>query len=142
MKVRKNINKEERHIIIAMIVDSTVLGRISTKWQRNMFKSKWANIISKWCVSYYRKYEDAPLHQIESLYESWAAKSKDKETISMVGSFLDSLSEEYEDLQEESNSDYSIDKAGEYFNRVKVERLAEQIQGDVDRGNITDAIKR
>jgi len=123
-----------------MIVDITVLGRISSKWQRNMFKSRWANIVAKWCVDFYRKYEDVPMNQIENLFQSWASETNDKETINLVEKFLDTLSEEYEDLQAESNSDYIIDMAGKYFNRVRVERLVDIIQGDIDRGKVTEAV--
>ncbi len=140
MRIEKKSSNEERFILTGMIVDLTVLGRISAKWKRDMFKSRWANIIAKWCVSFYRKYQDVPMNQIESLFESWASETSDKETISLVEKFLDSLSEEYEDLQTESNSDYITDMAGKYFNRVKVERLIDTIQGDVDRGKVTEAI--
>jgi len=140
MKIQKQNNNEERLILIGMIVDKIILGRISSKWQRGMFKSRWANIIANWCVSFYRKYEDVPMHQIESLFESWASETDDKETIKIVGRFLDTLSEEYEQLQTESNSDYIIDLAGKHFNRVRVERLADTIQGDIDRGKVTEAV--
>ncbi len=140
MRVEKKNSGEERLILIGMIVDITVLGRISSKWQRSMFKSKWANIIANWCISFYRKYDDVPMNQIESIFESWASETDNKQVIALVEKFLDSLSEEYESLQEESNSDYVIDRAGEYFNRVKIERLTETIQGDIDRGKVTEAI--
>ncbi len=67
MKIEKRSGSKERLILIGMIVDITVLGRISSKWQRGMFKSRWANIIAKWCISFYHKYEDVPMNQIESL---------------------------------------------------------------------------
>jgi len=142
MKIEKKENNEERSILIGMIIDSTVLGRISSKWERNMFKSRWANIIANWCISFYRKYEDAPMNQIESLFESWTSETNDKELIKIIDKFLSSLSEEYEELQKESNSDYIIDVAGDYFNRVKVERLIDSVQGDIDRGKVSKAINR
>ncbi len=140
MKIQKQSRNEERLILTGMIVDVTVLGRISSKYQYGMFKSRWANIIAKWCVSFYQKYEDVPMNQIESIFESWSSKTKDKEVVSLVSKFLDSLSEEYEELQSESNSDYVIDMAGVYFNRVKVEQLVEVIEGDIDRGKINEAV--
>jgi len=142
MRIEKRSGNEERLILIGMIVDITVLGRISSKWRRNMFKSRWANIVAKWCVSFYQKYEDVPMNQIESLFQSWAAETNDKETIDLVEKFLNSLSEEYESLQEESNSNYIIDMAGNYFNRVGIERLVDTIQGDIDRGKVTEAVNR
>jgi len=142
MKIEKRSSDEERLILTGMIVDITVLGRISSKWHQNMFKSKWANIISKWCISFYRRYEDVPMNQIENIFQSWASETSSKETVTLVEKFLDSLSEEYEALQEESNSNYIIDMAGKYFNRVQIERLIDSVQGDIDRGKITEAVNR
>ncbi len=140
MKIQKHNNNEERQILIGMIVDITVLGRINSKWQNRMFKSRWANLIAKWCISFYRKYEDVPMNQIESLFESWSSETKDKDIIKLIAKFLDSLSQEYEELAEESNSDYIIDLAGVYFNKVQLEKLTEKIQGDLDRGKTVEAV--
>ena len=136
MKIQKQNSNEERRILIAMIVDETVLGRISSKWQNRMFKSKWANLIANWCIKYHNTYEEAPLHQIESLYETWSEKTKDESTIKLVSKFLDSLSDEYEALKEESNSDYIIDMAGKYFNKVQMQNLIEQAQDNIDSSEI------
>ena len=43
MRIEKKNSDSERRILIGMIVDPIVLGRISSKWQYRMFKSKWAN---------------------------------------------------------------------------------------------------
>lgn len=142
MKTKRYNSTEERMILTAMIVDITVLGRIAIKYQKKMFKSSYANLVAKWCVSFYRKYEDVPMNQIESLYESWADETNDKDNIKLVGKFLHTLSEDYEALAEESNSDYVLDMAGAYFNRVKLERLREHIEGDIDRGKTTAALNR
>ena len=139
MRIEKKNANEERRILIGMIVDSIVLARIGAKWQGNMFRSRWANIIAKWCLDYHKKYEEAPLGQIEGLYESWADKSKDKELITLVDKFLNSLSEEYEELKEESNSDYIIDVAGIYFNKVQIEQLMEHLEGDLDVSDVEGA---
>jgi len=140
MRIEKKSSSQERRILIGMIVDSVVLGRISSKWQGQMFKSKWANLIAKWCLGYYRKYQEAPMNQIEGLYESWVESANDKETISLVSKFLNSLSEEYEDLKTESNSSYIIDVAGRYFNQVKIEQLIQLAQGNIDEGKVDRAV--
>ena len=56
MRIETKDANEERTILIGMIVDKTVLGRIVIKWERDMFSSKWANLISAWCKKYYDKY--------------------------------------------------------------------------------------
>ena len=139
MRIEKKNSDSERRILIGMIVDPIVLGRISSKWQYRMFKSKWANIIAKWCLNYYKKYDKAPMKHIESLFETWSAKTKDKSTVNLVDKFLNSLSEEYEELGKESNSDYIIDIAGYYFNDVKIERLIESVESDLSEGRTNEA---
>jgi hypothetical protein len=140
MKIKKYDNKSERLILTGMIVDEAVLRRIAANSQKNMFKSKYANLISKWCIKFYDKYGDAPMNHIEYLFESWSAKTNDKETVKIVSKFLDSLSQEYEELLEESNSAYTIDLAGAHFNKVKLDRHTEKIQGDLERGLTDDAV--
>jgi len=142
LRIEKKNSSDERRILIGMIVDPIVLGRIFSRWQHQMFRSRWANIIAKWCLRYYKRYNKAPLAQIESLYETWAAESKDKTVIRLVEKFLDSLSAEYEDLQSESNSDYIIDVAGRYFNQVRIEMLMESVESDIDGGKVDKAHDR
>lgn len=139
MKIDKKDSSDERRILIGMIVDQTVLARIGTKWKGRMFRSKWANLIASWCLKYHAKYNEAPLRRIESLYERWSGKTRDKNNVTLVGKFLDSLSEEYEQMQEESNSDYIIDLAGSYFNRIQMERLIDEAQEDIDVGDTDQA---
>lgn len=140
MKIQRYDNKAERLILTGMIVDADVLRRISANAQKNMFKSKYANLIAKWCIKFYRMYGDVPMNHIEYLFESWSAKKRDKETIKLVSKFLDTLSQDYEVLSEESNSAYTIDLAGAYFNKVKLEKHTEKIQGDLERGLTDDAV--
>ena len=53
MKIEKISNQHERTILVGMIVDDTVLAQLSVKWERDMFKSRWANLIATWCTYYY-----------------------------------------------------------------------------------------
>lgn len=142
MRIDKKNNDIERRILIAMIVDSVVLGRINMKWKPRSFKSKWANIIAQWCLNYYQRYNKAPMKHIESLFESWSAKSKDETNVNLVSKFLSSLSDEYEDLKIESNSDYMLDITASYFNQVSIESLMEEIESDISEGRSDKAHNR
>jgi len=142
MKIDKKNGNQERRILIGMIVDPIILGRINSRWQNNLFKTKFANIIANWCLEYYRKYNKAPLKHIESLYENWSLKTKDKSSVDLIGSFLESLSEEYSELEKDSNSDYIIDIAAKYFNQVKIERLIEDVESDISSGQTDSAHDR
>lgn len=143
MQINKKTKNDERRILIAMIVDPIVLARICAKWpvseHKGLFKTKWANLIADWCLRYFRKYEKPPMKNIEHLYESWAAKYDDETSIKLIEKFLESLSQEYEELQNESNSDYIIDLAGRYFNKVLIERLSEKLEGDLLNDRIDEA---
>jgi hypothetical protein len=142
VKISRIKNEDERRVLTGMIVDTTVLGRIEPKWTDQMFKSSWANRVASWCIKYFRGYAEAPKGEIAHLCASWASKSDDQEGIALVERFLASLSDEYESLAEESNSDYVLDIACLYFNRVQVEKLADAIQGDVEIGDVDGALER
>jgi replicative DNA helicase len=134
MRIEKKNNDTERRILIGMIVDSVVLGRIHMKWRPKSFKSKWANIIAQWCLNYYERYDKAPMRNIESLFEHWSEKTSDETTVNLVSKFLASLSDEYADLKQESNGDYLIDIAARYFNQVLIERLMEDVEENISVG--------
>lgn len=142
MRIDKKVGNQERRILIGMIVDPIVLAKISTVWESRAFKSKWANIIAKWCLDYYEHYGKAPKKQIEAMFESWSAKTKDGTTVDLIEKLLASLSEEYENLGSESNSDYVLDIAANYFNQVKIERLIEQVEADIIAGHQDKAHQR
>jgi hypothetical protein len=78
---------------------------------------------------------------VETLYASWAEGANDKTTAGLIGTFLESLSEEYE-ASSEINADYIVDLAGRHFNTVRMEELAEGIQADIASGQATKAIDR
>jgi len=142
MRIDKKNSDAERRILIAMIVDSVVLGRINSKWKPRAFRSKWANIVAQWCLNYYERYGKAPMKHIESLFETWSAKTKDKTSVNLVSKFLASLSDEYEDLKTDSNSDYLIDMAAQYFNQVNIEKLIEGVENDITEGRANKAHDR
>ena len=77
MRIEKKNSDAERRVLIGMIVDTVVLGRINTKWQSRAFRSKWANIVAQWCLNYYQRYDKAPMKHIQSLFETWSERTKE-----------------------------------------------------------------
>lgn len=142
MKIEKVTGNEERRILIGMIVDPLVCGKLAAKWEPELFRSKWANIVGEWCTKFFNQYREAPRGHIQGMFESWATKHKDKDTISLVERFLSGLSEEYESLAKESNTEYILDVAAKHFTKNKATRLAELVQGDLDGGELESALKR
>lgn len=143
MQVEKRDGSTARRVLTAMIVDRAVLARVAASWlKEGLFKDTWCNQIGNWCVEYFLKYSKPPKKQIEALFESWATETPDKETVKLVERFLTGLSDEYKALAAEVNSEYIIDLAGKHFNTVRLERLADAIQGDVTAGKLDLAQKR
>lgn len=142
MKIERRTGTDERKILIGMIVDDIVCGRITERWEPDVFTSQWVGTVAEWCVDFYKEYAQAPKADIEALFESWSSKSPEEESIRLMESFLDSLNGEYEQLAETVNQDYITDLAGRHFNRVKLRRLKDGIEGDLDLGDMDAAMER
>jgi hypothetical protein len=132
----------ERRIAIGLIVDAALLSRIAPHWDGERFRSKYANLIGNWCLHYYDKYGKAPGKAIEGLFESWASRTQDQDNRDLVEKFLATLSDDYDAMAKESNSEGLCDLAANYFVQVQIERLAEAIQGDAASGHLDQAIQR
>jgi hypothetical protein len=142
MRIQKANGTDERTILIGMIVDTLVCGRIAEKWERKLFRGKYANIIGSWCVKYNSKYGKAPGKSIEGLYRAWERKTKDKETVKTISKFLSSLSDEYAQLKKDINPQYVLDRAGDYFSQVRIERLKDDLEMDLVSNNTSKSIER
>ena len=140
MRISKRDSTDERRVLTGMIVDQIVLANIADKWDGKMFNNRWSNLIGKWCVDFYRRYDKAPGPAIEGLFESWSQGAHDDDTVQLVEKFLTRLSGDYDELAKESNSDYLVDRAAEHFNRVRLDRLKEALSGDIDANDVTSAI--
>ena len=141
MKVTRHDGKAEGRILTALVVDDTVATHIAPKWREGgMFRSRWANLIGGWCVDYARTYGKAPGAHIEDIFNGWAEKGPDDETVGLVDDFLGGLSGAYEDEAESINSQYIIDQAGEHFNGVLIENTTEQALAYTRRGEGEKAV--
>ncbi len=141
MKIETIEGQKSRKILIGMIVDKMVLSKLSPIWKMDMFRSKWENIVSKWCANYYRRFRKAPKDKIEQLYAAWAEKHKDKSTVDIVGKFLGGLSGEYEQMRKGINADLLVDSAAAYFTETEITRRIEKAQGYIASGEIDRAIE-
>jgi hypothetical protein len=140
MRVEQRDGTTERKIIIGMIIDPAVLGRIAPRWGKDTLKSKWSNLVGGWCVRHWQLYGRPPGKDIEGLFTAWADDSKDTETVGLVESFLHSLSGEYEALARDFNSQFVLDMADKYLNEVKARRTIELAAGHLDGGDLDLAL--
>lgn len=144
MQVEKIDGSPERRIAIGMIVSAAVLGRISGRWEsEGLFASRWANVVGKWCVDYYARYDKAPGVNIEAVYHDWReSRDDDDEEARLVGRFLSSINDEYARLGKEINPDAVLDEAGDYFNEVKWRRTRDLMEADFERKDRKKALAR
>ncbi len=142
MRIEKKDGVAERQILSAMLCDKLLLCRVVPLWTRQgLFRSRFANVIANWAVEYFQEYSAAPKAHIEALFATWAEGQPDEATVSLIDSFLSSIKNTYENLEEETNSEYLVDLAAKHFNTVKLERLKDLIEGELLRGNSEEAWK-
>ena len=132
MRTRKVDGSQETAVLTGMVVSDGVCGMLVGQWRGDMFASRWANIVAGWCVDFHRDYGTAPGGDVEHLFESWAASAAD-EDVQLVERFLHHLSDGWDG--EDVNAEYLVDTAGELWNRVRLARLADEIQGGLAGGN-------
>jgi len=132
VRIERQDGSDEKTVLIGMIVDDRVCGRITGKWKQGLFRSKWSNLVGGWCVKHFERYGHAPGKKIQHCFEQWAEKGgKDDATVDLVERFLSGLSDEWSELKRDSNSEYVLDVAGKHFALVQVEKFKEELEDHV-----------
>lgn len=137
------IGKRQRHILNGIIYDDKTLGAISSKIHEHdkMFVNSWANLVLRWCLDYYKTYAKAPGYQnLKVSFDSWSEDNKEHEYINDIGQFLDGIYQE--EYKTEINSDHLIDLSTKQLNRMRLLKLSEGIQADLDKGKENSALER
>lgn len=141
MRVDKLDSSLERKILIGLIVDGDFLSRVTRIWKHGMLNASYSNQIADWCVSHYKTYAQPPGKNVESIFERWArTRSESDKTVDLIEEFLSTLSEEYEALSEEVQSEYLSEQTVNHINRVRVENLTEQLDGMIRNREDTEAM--
>lgn len=141
---RRYKGNEERQILAAMIIHGEVLERIVShlRDEKKPFRSKWSNVIARWCVDYFTQYKKAPYKSIQNLFTQYAASATDNEAVETIEGFLSGLSEEYgtgKNARDNINADFVVDLASTYFRRVKLERIHTEIEGALTKNDVAFA---
>jgi hypothetical protein len=135
MKVEKHDGTLDRKLLIGLVTNKELLAGVTDKWgEEGLFDSTWENLVGRWCVRYYEKYEKAPLKNVENLFHTWASSRKrNRETVKLVESFLQGLSEEYA-RSKKANTRYLMDLAGQRFSDIAMLKLSDKLKSLVERG--------
>ncbi len=134
--------ERECKVLAAMIGSPAVLARVAPKWEEGMFSSPHCNLIASWCISFHQEHSTCPGKGVIHLFESWRDKNQDEETIKLVEKQLSAASAKWEEMEDGTTPEALVNIAGEHFNRVKLKRLSEAIQGDLDVGKLDKAEER
>lgn len=137
MKVVKRSGSEARKVLLRMVADTRVIGPVAAMWddELGLFGSRPENLIAGWSVKHYKKFGKAPGKHIANYFDRWAEKQKDESVSEFVGTFLQSLSDEYKKGPSLS-SQIALDSAAHVFDRVRLERLRDQLGAATDKGDI------
>jgi hypothetical protein len=125
--------KAANEILIGMVTDDTVLGRIASKWKHKPFDCEWADVIGQWCVTFFQKHRKAPSKTIRSLYDQWAESQPSDTLVKGVEQFLKHLSEQAV-KQGEVNPGHVLDIATKHFHKVGLTRLRDVIDDGLETG--------
>ncbi len=139
MKVQEFQASEEKTILMALITHTGILGRIAKEAGTSPFKSKWSNLVAGWCFSFYAKHKKAPGKIIQDLFTIYAQKNPGEESVRLVESFLESLSGEYQKIAAQLNEDWVLEKAADYFDLVRLEKMTSQMEIALESRDLSTA---
>lgn len=141
MKQKVYSGNEERAILTAMVVHDGVLAKIyeRVRGAGKPFTNRWCNLIALWCFEHFKKFGHAPRQYLQVRFDQFAKSTKDEDTIELLETFLSGLSEDYEALAKEVNAPFICNLAGTYFEKVRLERLASDLQTALENNDLEAA---
>ncbi len=141
MLVTTTDNLRERTALTGMIVSTPVLARLTPKYHEKLFASRYSNIIAKWCIDHYHRYDEAPQKLIMNYYEQWSIKNNDKSTDQIISSYLESISDEYAS-SDGINVEHVLAEAESHFNAVMLRKTIDALTADALTDDFDQALVR
>jgi len=140
MKTKSYTGNDARRVLIGMATDEKVIAAIASKWPQHggLFASRWENMVGWWCVKHFREFGQPIGRAIEPVFEQWAEKRTDEETIRLAERFLNALSDEY-DREEPLDADFLLKTAEQHFDQVRMKQVMEEAVNHLELGQVEDA---
>jgi len=136
---RTKVNTQiERQILTGVIVSDRFLKDILPLYSPDLMEIKFSPIIMGWCKNHFEKYEKAPKELIKDIYLSWDRNEPNQEQSKFIGSFLSTLSEEFEHA-EKFNAEYLMDKAVFFFKKRSMKNLSDDLKYHLDKDDVITA---
>lgn len=127
----------ERKIIIGLITDTDFLKEFEEEWNPEYIEGRAAKLLSAWCWEYYKKYKEAPMQDIESIYITKLRQGLDEDLANEIEEdILPSLNEEYE---KGTDNIYLIDETRAFFKERQIQIHTDSLTYLLDKGEIKEA---
>lgn len=126
----------ERRIVTGLIVSVEYAQEVEPIWKKEYIESRAAQLISGWCLDYFRAYKRAPREDIEGIYTSHL-KELPQSQAEDIEEILSGLSEEFS--RGVFNVQYLLDQTKSYFKERELRLFSDKIQRALDSGDLTEA---
>jgi hypothetical protein len=132
MRRQRYSGRDTQRVLVGMITSARVARRVASIWDGRLFgESRWANLVGKWAVDHFRKFEQPLNLAIRSTFENWAVDRK-REEVEPVERFIDS----FDDIVEEQlGSSVVLDIATKLFERNRMKHLATTLGESLELSN-------
>jgi hypothetical protein len=137
MELRKPEVSIERQTAIGLIVSDEFITEFQPICKPSLFQSKYAKLITEWCISYFLQYGTAPKETIQGIFDSKKDTIRDEATIELIDEFLVSISDEFG--RKKFNYKFVLDEAEKYFKKRNMKALSDLVEGLLAEGNIAEA---
>lgn len=139
MKIKENTNSIiERSIITALIISSDFNKRINSYIRIEYMQTQIAQIVTRWCLDYFKDYKKAPGKEIERIFTLESSNLTD-EMSELINKFLSSISKEYSN--ELFDWEHILDRSIEYCKKQNASILAKKISSCVENDSIEEAYR-
>ena len=139
MKREKVTSQIEQQIVVGLVVSVEFLSQMAPILDVNLLQSKHFQIVAKWALDYFGKYEKAPQENIEGIYHAWVAGAKaEDDLIDSVHEVLENLSESFLSAPN-LNIPYLLDSASKYLSNRKLEALKDVLEYHLESENLEAA---
>lgn len=142
MKVQRFSSQVSRKVLTGMVVHDEILESIFIRLgdEREPFNERWLDLVARWCLDFYAKYGKAPRGAIVDRFARYAEQEvTDEDGLELIEKFLTNLGNDYKALRKDLNPSYILDLAVQLFSRVRLQRITDEVQDELERGDLERA---
>lgn len=132
-------NLIEERILAGLITNTSYCKNVSRLLKKDIFIIPYSSIVLKWCLDYFKTYNEAPGKHILDIFEmesiSGNLKAEDRD---LIGAFVDKLLANYE-KESETNFAFLEDKTIAYVKKRSLKNTADKMNRLLENDKVDDA---